>query len=50
MYGTFKIREVGGRTIREAAHILGVEERTVKARDVRTRKKLHRLMRQTRVI
>ena len=41
---TFQLREMDGLTIREAAHVLGVAEGTVKARLARARIKLKQLM------
>lgn len=41
---TFQLREVDGLTIREAAHVLGVPENTVKTRLARARIKLKQLM------
>ena len=41
---TFQLREMDGLTIREAAHVLGVPEGTVKARLARARIKLRQLM------
>ena len=41
---TFQLREMDGLTVREAAHVLGVPEGTVKARLARARVKLKQLM------
>jgi len=44
---TFELRDLNGRSVREAAHTLGLAEGTVKAQLSRARAKLTRLMRRT---